>query len=351
LCNFEGISGGWTNHSEFFDDGSFISEMEISRGIHSIAEGLQYLHTVQRKLHLNISPESIVINATGCWKLCGFGFNLSFAQNDLQKIASPYFLKSVSTSQVRLEPDLKYCGPEFTEGGYNPSTIRYLTPSSDTFSIAVLAYELYKHCLQASVIKAYFKPLIYLLNNDIQQHLFALQQAIEQQLDTSFLPYQLAQLISGLLQMNSSSRLGTSDIINNAYFSTGIQYSLNMIDNISSRDIGTQSSQLIQLQGQIQSFHARILTYSILPSISKLCSVNVGLWVYALPLHVQLSHLVSIEKYKKIAGPYLAKGLAVVAPNEVLQAFLQNIAFIVETFDALFFEVFFYFLFIYLFVT
>lgn len=57
-----------------------------------------------------------------------------------------------------------------------------------------------------------------------------------------------------------------------------------MIDTMSSRDVGTQSSQLISLQSEIATFSPRILIYTVLPTISKLCLQNNTLWVYALPL-------------------------------------------------------------------
>ena len=114
LNNFENIQGGIAEHSSFFDTGGAISEMEISRGLLNIALAVQYLHTVQRKLHLSITPENIVITATGQWKLCGVGFSLAFIQGEQQRLASPYFMQAypvTTTSLVsRLEPDLRYSG-------------------------------------------------------------------------------------------------------------------------------------------------------------------------------------------------------------------------------------------------
>ena len=66
-------------------------DVEISNGFLQVAEALQYLHTVRKKLHMNVSPENIVLTPGGEWKLCGLGFSLSFA-NDENKIAIPYYL-------------------------------------------------------------------------------------------------------------------------------------------------------------------------------------------------------------------------------------------------------------------
>lgn len=149
LNNFENIPGGAAEHASFFESGAAISEMEITRGLLNITLALQYLHTVQRKLHLNLTPEDIVITATGQWKLCGFGFALNFIQGETQRLASPYFMQPVpitTTSLVsRLEPDLRYAAPECTDGGLNPPGVRYLTPVADMFSLGMVFYEIYRY--------------------------------------------------------------------------------------------------------------------------------------------------------------------------------------------------------------
>ena len=102
-----------------------MSEMEISRGLLNLTEGLQYLHNVQRKLHLNIAPDSVVITMEGKWKFCSFGLSLSFQQGETLKLASPYFLKLDPNAHIlRLEPDLRYAGVEVATGGYDPKGIR-----------------------------------------------------------------------------------------------------------------------------------------------------------------------------------------------------------------------------------
>jgi SCY1-like protein 2 len=148
MNNFENVPTGAAEHAQFFDSGAALSEMEISRGLLNIAQAVQYLHTVQRKLHLNITPESIVITATGQWKLCSFGFSLGFQQGEQQRLASPYFLQAVAPATAalitRLEPDLRYAAPECTDGGLNPPGVRYLTPVADVFSLGILFYEIYR---------------------------------------------------------------------------------------------------------------------------------------------------------------------------------------------------------------
>jgi len=39
-----------------------------------VADALSYLHNVERLVHLNISPQCVVITRKGMWKLMGLGF-------------------------------------------------------------------------------------------------------------------------------------------------------------------------------------------------------------------------------------------------------------------------------------
>ena len=45
---------------------------------------------------------------------------------DLQRLASPYFLKEVSGSIPRLEPDLRYCGPEVVTVSHTTTYVHML---------------------------------------------------------------------------------------------------------------------------------------------------------------------------------------------------------------------------------
>ena len=52
-------------------------DVEIKYGLLQISEGLQFLHSSAKMLHRNISPESIIINEQGAWKIFGFEYCLS----------------------------------------------------------------------------------------------------------------------------------------------------------------------------------------------------------------------------------------------------------------------------------
>ena len=52
-------------------------DIEIKYGLLQISEGLAFLHDSAKMLHRNISPEAILINEAGAWKICGFEYCLA----------------------------------------------------------------------------------------------------------------------------------------------------------------------------------------------------------------------------------------------------------------------------------
>jgi len=45
-----------------------------------VADALSYLHNVERLVHLNISPQCVVVTRKGMWKLIGLGFAQTWSE-------------------------------------------------------------------------------------------------------------------------------------------------------------------------------------------------------------------------------------------------------------------------------
>lgn len=331
LQRFEHIPGRYGWHAQHLEDNGTITEMEISRGLLNIAEGLQYMHNVKRRLHLNVTPECIVITPGGQWKLCGFGFALSF-QNDEFKIATPYFMNATS-SLLRLEPDLRYAAPELTEGGLG--TVHEVTPAADVFALGITAIEMYRYNLHYAN-RGSCPPVLNVSTNTVQDHHIALRGLTS--LDLSTVPHGVLQLITGMTQYNMNARISVSDVINNPFFHTGNLAVLYVIDNLLQKDIGAQASQLTALPSQIGSFSPRILENTLLPVLCKLTTANPAMWEYALPIHVFVSDRVAGLSYVRHVTAAFVHGLAVNAINEPMFAFIKYMKHLLDKFDGPFFQ-------------
>lgn len=76
LHQFDLVPDGLRTHAGVFGSAGVVSEMEISRGMGQVVEALQTMHQVHRRLHLNLTPEAIVVAPDGKWRICSFGFSL-----------------------------------------------------------------------------------------------------------------------------------------------------------------------------------------------------------------------------------------------------------------------------------
>ena len=104
LNNCKHVPDGLAEHTKFFEANRSISEIEIARGMLSVARGLQFLHAAQNTLHMNVTPESIVITAAGQFKLCGFGLSRPFSQTvELSRELTP--VEAVPSSSGPTPPE------------------------------------------------------------------------------------------------------------------------------------------------------------------------------------------------------------------------------------------------------
>jgi len=53
-------------------------DVEIKYGLLQLSEGLHFLHDSVKLLHRNVSPEAIIVNHQGAWKIFGFDFRSNY---------------------------------------------------------------------------------------------------------------------------------------------------------------------------------------------------------------------------------------------------------------------------------
>ncbi|VDO50288.1 unnamed protein product [Onchocerca flexuosa] len=79
LANALGHLDNITPHPKHLEEFEFL-DIEIRHGLFQIVEALSFLHIDVRMMHRNVSPESVVINEKGEWKLAGFDFAVQGTQ-------------------------------------------------------------------------------------------------------------------------------------------------------------------------------------------------------------------------------------------------------------------------------
>lgn len=73
-----------------------LHDVEIRYGIVQLCDGLAFLHNEVKLLHRNISPESIIINSNGAWKLAGFELSIQGSADGVTFHRSSPFVSHIS---------------------------------------------------------------------------------------------------------------------------------------------------------------------------------------------------------------------------------------------------------------
>lgn len=343
LSRFNGIAQGVSVCEGYLEPNGSLSEIELGRGLLNLAEGLQYIHTVGKKLHMSISPENVVITSSGQWKLCGFGLSLSFLSPDQPMSASPYFLKaSMNVGGIRLEPDLSFASPEVSEGGSNNATVRNLTSNSDVFSLGLLAYEVYRFNLKVITAGRMYVPTVLVANNSPDYHITAIAEL--RSLDYSFLPPPVTGLLMNMMQFDARYRMAINDVVNNQFFATGPLAVLKTVDSLLVRDVGTQCSQVVSLANQLYTFSPRILENTILPTVLRCCEANPMVWTHVFPVLEFIRGKLTPTAFQLAFTAAAVQGLSITGPVDAMQTIMKNFEFFLSNFDPQFFSVLFFLL-------
>lgn len=118
---------------EFYD-------VEIKYGLLQISEGLAFLHNDVKMLHRNITPESIIVNRNGAWKISGFDFCANALNvNDVPLKFPQLNLINYGDVPPIILPNFDYVAPEYFDRSASP----HVEASADMWSLGSLTYTLY----------------------------------------------------------------------------------------------------------------------------------------------------------------------------------------------------------------
>ncbi|RMY85182.1 hypothetical protein D0862_11242 [Hortaea werneckii] len=119
-----------------------VDELEIQKGLLQLGKGLEFLHESAGLVHANLTPESILINAKGDWKIAGLAFCGPHESSTSATSMPPISLHEVLSHDPRLprnvQLDIDYTSPDFVLDNH-------LTSSADMFSLGLLIVALYNN--------------------------------------------------------------------------------------------------------------------------------------------------------------------------------------------------------------
>ncbi|KXT02568.1 hypothetical protein AC578_10682 [Pseudocercospora eumusae] len=117
-----------------------IDELEIQKGLLQLAKGLEFLHESAGLVHANLTPEAILVNAKGDWKISGLAFTgpheSSTAATSLHAISLHEVLNHDPRLPRSVQLNIDYTSPDFVLDNS-------LAASADMFSLGLVIIALY----------------------------------------------------------------------------------------------------------------------------------------------------------------------------------------------------------------
>ncbi|KAJ0521379.1 putative protein kinase SCY1-SCYL2 family [Helianthus annuus] len=226
--------------------------LEVKHGLLQVAESLDFLHNNAHLVHRGLSPEAVLINSSGAWKLGGFSFAISADQSTTDpSTVQPFHYSEydVEDSILPLQPSLNYTAPEL---------VRAKAPSfgcsSDIFSFACLAYHLIA------------KKSLFDCHNNVKMYMNKLTYLSSEAF--SSIPPELVADLKRMLSPNEASRPSALDFTGSPFFRDDTRLrALRFLDHMLERDNMQKSEFLKALLDMWKDFDARILRYKVLPPL------------------------------------------------------------------------------------
>ncbi|KAA8915344.1 hypothetical protein TRICI_002506 [Trichomonascus ciferrii] len=234
-------------------DENDLDDLTIQKGLLQIIEGVLFLHNNAGMVHLDLQPDSIMVDSKGDWKLAGFGFMESY------KTSSGEFF--ISQFDPRLPPfvqlNLDYAAPELVLD-------RRLDPSNDVFSIGVLILTIYLGHSPMSTRNN---------SSSYREQVNNVQRALKDKA----IPQYLSQPLSRVVARSPIERLSLEDLKRSDFFDNTLIRSINFLDEFPGKLLSEKKTFLNGLYSMLNQFPKAILQKKVLQCLIEELGKEEGL--------------------------------------------------------------------------
>ncbi|XP_068573489.1 SCY1-like protein 2, partial [Cebidichthys violaceus] len=286
-------------------------DVETKYGLLQISEGLSFLHSGVKMVHGNLSPENIILNKSGAWKIMGFDFSISTTN---PSDAEPkYTCKEWEPNMPPLcLPNPEYLAPEYILSVSCDS-------ASDMYSLGVVMHAVFNEG----------KPVFQVNKHDIFK-------SFSRQLDQlssispavlNKIPEQVREHVKMLLSITPNVRPDADQMTKIPFFDDVGAVTLQYFDSLFQRDNLQKSQFYKSLPKVLPKLPKRVVVYRILPALTSEF-VNPDMVPFVLPNVLLIAEECTKEEYVRLIMPDLTPVFKqqepVQASNMILLIFLQK---------------------------
>ncbi|XP_040347050.1 SCY1-like protein 2 isoform X3 [Herpailurus yagouaroundi] len=286
-------------------------DVETKYGLLQVSEGLSFLHSSVKMVHGNITPENIILNKSGAWKIMGFDFCVSSSNPSEQEPKFPCKEWDPNLPSLCL-PNPEYLAPEYI------LSVSCET-ASDMYSLGTVMYAVFNKG----------KPIFEVNKQDIYKS-FSRQLDQLSRLGSSSLsniPEEVREHVKLLLNVTPTVRPDADQMTKIPFFDDVGAVTLQYFDTLFQRD-NLQKSQFFKgLPKVLPKLPKRVIVQRILPCLTSEF-VNPDMVPFVLPNVLLIAEECTKEEYVKLIlpelGPVFKQQEPIQASNMILLIFLQK---------------------------
>ncbi|XP_061570186.1 SCY1-like protein 2 isoform X2 [Cololabis saira] len=282
-------------------------DVETKYGLLQISEGLSFLHSGVKMVHGNLSPENIILNKSGAWKIMGFDFSIS--SNNPSDAELKYSCKEWEPNLPPLcLPNPEYLAPEYILSVSCDS-------ASDMYSLGVVMHAVFNEG----------KPVFKVNKHDIFKS-FSRQLDQLSSMNPAMLrkiPEEVREHVKMLLSVTPTVRPDADQMTKIPFFDDVGAVTLQYFDSLFQRD-NLQKSQFYKgLPKVLPKLPKRVVVYRILPALTSEF-VNPDMVPFVLPNVLLIAEECTKDEYIRLILPDLTPVFKQQEPIQILLIFLQK---------------------------
>ncbi|GAA5986364.1 hypothetical protein JCM11641_005356 [Rhodosporidiobolus odoratus] len=293
-----------------------LDEVEVQKGFTQLAKGLQFLHESAKLVHGNLTPDAVIINAKGDWKLSGFG--LATYLFDPQGVPAKWEFPSYDPNlPPSCQRNYDYMAPEYLLDESAPA------PSNDMYSLGCLLHSLHTHTgppfnNRSSLPTARDNIEPGLSHNLLSTH-------------WRKLPSDIQDVLSNLLTRYPNRRLSAKQFLDSAYFEGLLVGTLRFLerDSFASKSSEAQASFLRGLVTVLPQFSSKVNRRKVLPSLLEETR-KANLVPFLLPNILNIAKTMDNEAFREEVLPGLKPLFAVKEPPQAVVSLLESLGTLEE---------------------
>lgn len=240
-----------------------IDELEIQKGLLQLGKGLEFLHESAGLVHANLTPEAVLVNAKGDWKISGLAFCRPHESSTSATSFHPISLYEVLNHDPRLpgsvQLDLDYTSPDFVLDNT-------LTASSDMFSLGLLIVALYN--------SSHKSPLNVGGSLSSYKRLFSSSTSIPTQSNNFLVPSShtlppklSSELLPRLITRRPAQRMSAKEFQQASYFDNILVSTIRFLEELPAKTANEKSQFMRGLPRIMPQFPKHVLEKKVLPAL------------------------------------------------------------------------------------